>query len=255
VPAGAEVSGSVHLDGGRLEALAAAGGGTPRSSGAVSGEITFSGRGTSPRNVVSALRGTGSLQFKDAKLAALWPGAIGLAVEGALKAESDKLAVTLQQALLSGLSTGQLPLPDGVALEIADGRLRTKPLTIDTAEGRAAGSASLDLRALMFESDWRLEQNPATGTMPDKPALPAVSVSYRGPAASLPALEPRIATEALERELAVRKMERDVEELERLRKLDETRRRNEAERLRRQFDATPPAPVPANPEARPATPG
>jgi hypothetical protein len=92
--------------------------------------------------------------------------------------------------------------------------------------------------------------------MPDKPALPAVQVFYRGPVASVATLEPRIVTEPLERELGVRKMERDVEELERLRKLDEARRRSEAERLRRQFDPTPPVPVPpATPEARPPTPG
>ena len=115
---------------------------------------------------------------------------------------------------------------------------------------------SLDLRTLDFDSEWRLDQKPSAGPA-DKPALPAVTVTYRGPIGSLGGLEPRIASEALERELSVRRMERDVEELERLRKLDEARRREEAERQRRQFEQTPvPVPVaPAAPQPRPATPG
>ena len=142
-----------------------------------------------------------------------------------------------------------------IGVEIADGRLAAKPFAIDTAEGRAQGAASLDLKTLLFESDWRLEQKPSAGPT-DKPALPGVTVSYRGPVAALGSLEPRINSDALERELAVRRMERDVEELERLRRLDETRRREEAERQRRQLEQAPlPPPGPVAPAPRPATPG
>ena len=124
---------------------------------------------------------------------------------------------------------------------------------IDTAEGRARGTAALDLKTLEFESDWRLE--PKAGAAGKAP-LPAVTVSYRGLVAALGSLEPRINSEALERELAVRRMERDVEELERLRRLDEARRREEMERQRRQLEQAPlPGPVPVAPAARPATPG
>jgi uncharacterized protein involved in outer membrane biogenesis len=256
VPGGAELAGKLQIEGGKLEAIAAAGVGAPRASGTVSGEITFSGKGTSPRNAVSALQGTGNLQFDDAKLMGLWPGAIGAAVDAALKVEAEKLAPTLRQALTTGLSARPLPLPGAVALEIGDGRIRIKQLAVEAPEGRALVSANVDLRTLLLEADWRLEQNPATGPMPDKPALPAVTLSYRGSAAAVAAIEPRIVTEPLERELAVRKMERDVEELERLRKLDEARRRSEAERLRRQFDPAPPVLVPpATPDSRPAAPG
>jgi uncharacterized protein involved in outer membrane biogenesis len=256
VPGGVELAGIVRIEGGKLESLVSAAGGTPRASGTASGEIAFSGKGTSPRNAVSALQGTGSLRLEEAALAGIWPGAINAALDAALKVEADRLAGTLRQLLAASLSARPSPLPATVALEIADGRLRIKPFTVATPEGRAAGNTILDLRSLMLESDWRLEQDPAAGPMPDRPALPPVQVSYRGPVASLSALDPQLATEQLERELAVRRMERDVEELERLRKLDEARRRNEAERLRRQFETTPPVPLPpAIPEARPPTPG
>src|SRR5262249_49061741 len=152
-------------------------------------------------------------------LARLWPGAVAIAAEAALKAEPDKVETSLRQGLAAGLAAGRLPLPDNLALEIADGQLRMKPLVIDTAEGRASGAASLDLRTLAFESDWRLEEVVAK---PGTAAPPAVGISYRASVTALGREEPRITTDALAREIAVRRVERDVEELERLRKLDET---------------------------------
>jgi len=250
--AGVEIGGQLSLANAVLETLASDGSEGTRRAGTFGGEIKFSGRGTSPRNALSALQGGGKLELSEARLGTLWPGAIGMAVDAALKAEPDKLAGVVQQTLRAGLAGGQLQLPGTVKLEIADGQLSIKPLAIDTPEGHARGTASLDLRTLYFDSEWRLEQKPT-----DKPALPAVTVVYRGPVGSLGRLEPRIASEALERELAVRRMERDVEELERLRRLDEQRRREEAERQRRQFEQTPmPVPVaPAAPQQRPAAPG
>ena len=258
VPAGAEVTGSLRLTGGTLQALDGSAGWKPRATGTIAGEIKFSARGQSPRSAISVLQGGGTLEFGEARLATLWPGAIGVAAEAALKAEPDKLAATLRQALAASLGSGQPPLPGRIAVDIADGQLAAKAFVINTAEGRAQATASLDLRTLILESEWRLEQKPGAG--PGDKALPAVIVTYRGPVAALGSLEPRIATDALERELAVRRMERDVEELERLRKLDETRRRSDAERLRRQLEqAPPPVPVPVAPAppggTRPAAPG
>jgi hypothetical protein len=255
VAAGAELSGNLRLAGGSLQAVAGSAGGKPRAAGTIGGEIKFSGKGTSPRNALSVLQGSGTLELGDAKLTALWPGAIAVAAEAALKTDPDKLAAVAREALVTGFAGGQLPLPGTLKVEIADGRLSIKPFAIDTADGRAQGGASLDLRALTLDSEWRLDPKPAGPD--DKPALPTVTLTYRGPVTSLGSLEPRIASDALERELAVRRMERDVEELERLRKLDEARRREEAERQRRQFEQTPaPVPVaPAAPEPRSATPG
>jgi hypothetical protein len=250
--AGVEVSGKMGVVGSSLQSFAANGTEASRGMGTADATVTFTGRGTSPRKVISALQGGGMLELRDAGLPALWPGAIGMAAEAALKTEPDKVAAVVQQALAAGLTNGKLQLPGTIKIEIADGQLGVKPLTIDTPDGRARGTASLDLATLNLESEWRLEQK-----VGDKAALPTVAVAYRGPIVSLGRLEPRISSEALERELSVRRMERDVEELERLRKLDELRRREEAERQRRQFEQTPvPVPVaPAAPQPRPAAPG
>jgi hypothetical protein len=226
------------------------------SRGKLNGEIKFAGRGSSPRSALSVASGAGTLDLGGARIAALWPGAIAAGAEAALKADPDKLVAALKTSLAAALAGGQLPLPGTLKLEVADGRLSVKPFAIETSEGSAEGAASLDLRSLAFESEWRLSQKaPAPG---ERPALPPVTVSYRGPLEALGRIEPRISSDALERELAVRRMERDVEELERLRKLDETRRREEAERQRRQFEQTPPSPVPvapAGPPPRAAAPG
>ena len=246
VPAGAELSGSLRVTGAALEAIG--GGAKPGSRGTVGGEIKFAGKGSSPRSALSVANGRGTLELGAAKLTALWPGAIAVGADAALKAEPDKLVAALKPALAAALAGGQLPLPGSLELEIADGRLSIKPFAIHTGEGSAEGAASLDLRSLAFETEWRLGQKPPGPG--EKPALPAVTVTYRGPLEALGRIEPRIASDALERELAVRRMERDVEELERLRKLDEARRREEAERQRRQFEQTP-APVPVAPAVPP----
>jgi AsmA-like protein len=253
--AGVDVSGSLSLAGGTIESLTGNAAGQPRASGVLGGEIKFSGKGTSPRSVLSVLQGSGTLSLGEARLGALWPGAVGKAVEAALKSDPDSLAAILKRTLAAGLADGELQLPGTVSVEIADGRLAAKPFVIATDEGRAQGVASLDLKTLQFDADWRLDQKRAVGAG-DKAPLPGITVSYRGPVTSLAGLQPRIDSDALERELAVRRMERDLEELERLRKLDEARRREDSERQRRQLEqAPPPVPVPMAPAGRPATPG
>ncbi len=246
-PSGAEVTGSLRFNP-NLEAVATvSGGGQPRASGPVALALDFTGRGNSPRAVMSALHGRGTAELGEAKLSAIWPGAVRMAVEAALKVEPDKMAATLRQALASGLSTGTMQLgPNTLQLEIAEGQLRTKPITIETAEGRATGSTMLDLRTLAFESEWRIEQKRADNAPADKPGLPGVAIVYRGPATALSNIEPHVSTEALERELSVRRMERDVEELERLRQLDEARRQSEPEPR-----PEPPPIAPPRPERRP----
>jgi uncharacterized protein involved in outer membrane biogenesis len=211
------------------------------------GSVEFAGRGTSPRAVVAAMQGKGSIDFKEVKIAALWPGAIALAADAALKTEPDKLSATVKQTLAAGLASGSIPLgPRSIALEIGDGQLRTKPLIIETDEGQAGGTASLDLGSLNFRSLWRLEAKaPGAGAAAGK--LPPVAVQYDAPIAALGAHAPRIDSAALEQELSARRIERDVEELERLRKLDEQRRLMESERMRRQFDQTPPVQRPPLP--------
>jgi uncharacterized protein involved in outer membrane biogenesis len=237
-----------------LEALSVDG--TPRASGQANGVLEFTGRGLSPRALMSALQGQGKTQFGEAKLATLWPGAIPLAADAGLKAEPDKLSAAVKQGLASALSNGSLSLAQKTfTLEIADGQLRAKAFAIDTAEGRASGTASVDLKALTFDSQWRLEAKAVAGTGMAAKQLPAVIVVYRGPLAALGTLDPRIDSAALEQELSARKIERDVEELERLRKMDEQRRMMESERLRKQFEQPNQQGAPPSGAPRPAAPG
>jgi hypothetical protein len=186
--------------------------------------VEFAGRGLSPRAVVSALTGEGNISFDDAKLPGLAPGAVAAAADAAVRAEPGKLAPTLRQVLSAGLGTGSLPTGQASSgLEIVDGVVRCRPLVMDTGEGRASGTAKLDLKTLKLDSQWRLEARMPAGGAAAKP-LPAAVVSYRAPLATLGAAELQIDTAVLEQELAARKIERDMEELERLRKLNEAGR-------------------------------
>jgi uncharacterized protein involved in outer membrane biogenesis len=257
--AGAEVRGTLDF-GIALEEFSS--GSPPRAIGPMSGTIAFAGRGLSPRAVMSALQGEGSITFGEAKLTALWPGAIDAAADAALKAETGKLASAVRQALASGLGAGTLLLKQkALALEVADGQLRTKSLVVDTGEGRTSGTARLDLKALTLDSQWRLEAKaPAAGTAV-KP-LPVVTVLYRGPITALGAIEPQIDAAALEQELSDRKIAHGMEELKRL---EEQRRINDTDGLRKPLEQSPPAqrppPVPGIPmppsgrEPRPGSPG
>jgi len=240
-PAGAEVRGTFAI-GLMLEEIAGAR--PPRASGPMIARVDFAGRGVSPRAVVSALTGEGSISFDDARLPGLAPGAVSAAADAAIRAEPGKLAPTLRQTLATGIGTGSLPVGHAsFGLEIADGLVRSRPLAIDTGEGRASGTTRLDLKTLKFDSQWRLEAK-MPGSDAAKP-LPAVVVSYRAPVATLGAGELQIDTAVLEQELAARKIERDMEELERLRKLNEVDPRR---------PPVPPSPAEGPPPAAPAIP-
>jgi hypothetical protein len=251
-PAGVELRGNLRFNA-LLEAFAAAG--TPRTSGPVSGVLEFTGRGLSPRSLMSTLQGQAKLQFGAARLDTLWPGAIPLAADAGLKADPDRLAPTVRQRLAAGLSSGSISLDQkALPAEIADGLLRAKSLSFDTPEGRVTGTASVDLRGLIFDSQWRLEAKSLARAGSAAKPLPPVTVFYRAPLAALGSVEPRIDSAALEQELSARRIEQDVEELERLRRLDEQRRQQEADRLRKQFEATPPVQRPPSPSSNPFEP-
>jgi uncharacterized protein involved in outer membrane biogenesis len=264
-PGNIELTGSATVEA-TLEALAPPrAADTPRAVGPIKATLEFSARGGNPRALVSGLQGKGTVEIGEAKLANLWPGALGAAVEAAMKVEADRVGPTLRQELLDRLTEGQLPLgPGSVAVDIVDGQLRSKPIVVDTDQGRASGTANLDLRSFAFDSEWRLERKRANDKIDEKAALPAAVIQYRGPVTALSALDARIGTGAIERELTARKMELDLEELERLRQADEVRRRSELERQRQQpqdpWAPTRPATTPNTPilpkaNSVPATPG
>ncbi len=251
IAAGAELKGKVTMTA-ALDRLSGAG--SPAPGGAMRANIEFGGRGTSPRAMITALQGKGSIDLKDTKLATPWPGAVALAADAGLKAEPDKLSAIVRQTIATGLRSGVVPIGSRpIGLEIGDGQLRAKPFVIETDEGRASGSASLDLVSFDFRSQWRLESRAVVAGSSTR-RLPMVAVEYAGPISALGALAPRIDSAALEQEISARKIERDVEELERLRKLDEQRRLMETERVRRQFEQTPPIQRPVLPPGVPAAP-
>jgi hypothetical protein len=245
VPGGADVRGTLGF-GIALEEIA--GPRPAKAAGPVSGTLKFVARGLSPRAVMAALQGEGSIVLDEVKLPGLAPGAVAAAAEAGLKAEADKLGATLRQTLAARLATDTLAVGQGTfALEIADGQVRSKSMLIETSEGRAIGSTRLDLTAFKLDSQWRLEPKaPDAGSEAAKRPLPPVIVSYRAPLASLKGAVQQIDTAAVEQELSARKIERDLEELERLRRLDESKK-NEGKAVEPTPPTAPPSGLPGGP--------
>jgi hypothetical protein len=224
--------------------------------GTLTGTLTFSGRGISPRGVVSSATGSGNVQVARARLAQVSPRQVAQAVESALRGPADALAVTLRQALQGAPAGVSIDRRD-IGLDLSEGLLRTRPFSVDSADGRVEGQARMDLASFQTDVEWRIEAKSmpipssvsvpagiprpeATAKAPER--LPPVTISLSGQAGKLGEAVPAVAVEALERELVVRKMERDLEELERLRRLDEQRAKEEAERRRLIEQAQPPLP-------------
>lgn len=233
VAEGISAQGEMQLVNARLERFGSAN--SPAAIGDVSFGLDFNSVGLSPKGLVSAARGKGQIALGRSQLNRLSPGAINTAALAALVAPGDTLVAELRRKLDEGLSNGVVPLgPRNIAVAIADGTARLERVVLETPEGRATGSTTIDVETMTFDSEWRIEPKPALsrGGPGKGGALPGVPVIYVGPLASLGSVEPKLQTEALERELSVRKMERYVDELERLRHSDEERARQEEERSR-----------------------
>lgn len=245
-PAGVTFSGTVKVADAQLDLLGAgAGAGAGRDDRRLSGRASLSastsGRGLSPRGLVAALSGSGEIDITGGQIGAMSLAALRALSDDVINGKREPTVESMEKGVAAILADNrpQTRLAIGnrkLAFDIADGTVKLKPFTIETADGRATNRATLDLGRLVIDSEWRLEQRvdekaPSADKKVAGP-LPPVSVVFVGPAGSLGRLEQAVSVDALTRELAVRRMERDVEKLEELRRADAERARLEAERLK-----------------------
>lgn len=258
-PAGIALTAEGRLTGGRLEALAQ----TPAQSAATGG-VSFSLKGSSialtPRGLIVALAGSGTLTLDRANLRRWNPAAVGTAAEAVIAAKGEGAPGALRELLSFSLTKSGIGLGSPrLGLKLADGTFHVAPLVAATPNGKLTGNLTVDLDSQRLDGEWRIEPRVTTPTPAGaaaKPDLPPVAIIYAGPMAGLTAIEPRLDIDALEREVAVRKVEREVAELERLRALDEDRIRQDAQRRldeqrqedlrRRELEKAPNALAPPN---------
>ncbi len=265
---GVALKGTAKLDGAVLDKIIAAEGAPPIATGAASASLAFAGRGLTPRGVVGSLTGNGSLLLKDTRIARFGAEALEMAVvqllapaktdasrpdagkEVATKDDNDPIDIKVDPAMVKAVIADQLaktPLVLGartIPFEIADGAVRSKPLTFDVPRGRIKISNVIDLPALQIDSEWTIETlarfearpnlsaasgggQPGSGSAAAALQIPSINFVVAGPVADLPRLIPQVNSDGLARELLVRRMEQDVEQLERSRK-----KREEDEALR-----------------------
>ncbi len=246
--AGASLVGTLKAGGLRLDALAPAPNRAGRRlSGTASVTASVSGRGLSPRGLLSALAGKGEIEVGNGGAGALAPLLLRRLSDEIISGAREPTVEAVEQAMLAKLTStaaeAGLAIGDRkLQFDVADGAVKVRPFVIDTPDGRASNRTTIDLAALMIDSEWKIEQrvaqlSPASQSAKSLGPLPPVTVVFVGPVAALGRLDPVVSVDALVRELAVRRMERDVDELERLRRLDEGRVKAEAERRKAEEEA------------------
>ncbi len=225
------LDGVLSLSGANLSGL------TPTASAPLSATVKLKGSGLSAAGIVASLSGSGEANLGSGEIKGVAPAGIAGVVDTALASKEPIVGDALSDTLRHSLADSHLTLkPVKVPFAIAYGVARTEKLAVAAPEGRTSLDASLDLNALKFALDWRIEaaSKPSlSGAI--KPALSPLQFSVQGPLSALPGAETSLSLGSFEQELVVRRMEHDAEELARLRKADEERRRaEEAERIKRE---------------------
>ena len=226
--AGARIEAELGAGGLSLAALAEAVGSRRNVAGTGAASLSFSGQALSPRSLIGALKGKGSLKLAGAALEGLSPSIVSETVSAAFDKNFQINTAALQGEIRNRIFGGRVEIGDReVGLEINDGVLRLARFDTAAVAGSVETLATVDLSSMHAETEWRLI---AAAALAGKPSWPPVSVYYTGALGALSKVEPRVALGSFERELTVRRMEHEVEELERLRKLDEERAQQERER-------------------------
>ncbi len=204
-----------------------------RAAGRFGLTLQATGQALSPRALVTALRGSGQLDFAALRVPGLQPATLTGIADAVVIGEAPP--DELNQQLVAALANGSVRVGNSKAeLKIADGALLVGKIARRIGPARLVNQTTIDLVRMGFDSQWQVDTVLKRALEPDlvvKP-LPPVQVVYAGLLADLSRLEPAVSTGDLQRELTVQRMEHDVRRLERLRKEDEERARAEAERLR-----------------------
>ena len=251
-PAGVAFNGDLALTDANLSAL------TQGAWGPLAVSASLKGQGLSASGLIASLSGSGEAALGAGQIKGVAPGAVASTIDGALASKEPLAGDDLSRTIRLSLAASSLAFePRKLPFTLANGVARVPLSAFPAREGRATFESSLDLNALRFATDWRIEAaakpSPA-GTL--KPPLPAVMMSQSDVLANIAASEGKITLGAFEQELVVRKMEHDSEELERLRKLDEERRLQEdADRQKAAAAAAAAAALAAGANAQPPTPG
>ena len=260
---GTTLSGTFALTDASLAAI------TGQAQGPLSLTASVKGQGLSASALIAGMSGSGEADLGGGQIKGVAPSAVAGLVDGVLAAKEPVTGDALSDALRRALTASSLVLtPQKVPFQIAFGVVKLPAYAFKAPAGRSTLEASLDLAALTYALDWRIEAaSKPTSTGAVKPPLSAVRLTSEGALSALPGAEMKMSLGSFEQEIVVRKMEHDAEELERLRKLDEEMRKQEdADRQKKEAedaaalsaaskaaaDGQPPAPSPAAaPEAAP----
>ncbi|MEO1205836.1 MAG: AsmA family protein [Pseudomonadota bacterium] len=220
--AGAKLDGTLRLSDGRLERILGRAKTKAAGTGGAVLDAKFSGRGLTPRALMLALNGQGTVSLQKVTLNGLAPGQVADAAEALLSRPPDEsIEGEAGPAVSEALGAGQLSLGSTkVPFRIRDGAVRFAEMAIRADGGTVRGITTMDLMSFSIDSAWKVV---AASRFEGKPDWPVVDVVFVGPLTSLGSIEPQISSGALERELGVQRLERIALRLEELRAEDEAR--------------------------------
>nr|WP_245404847.1 AsmA family protein [Ancylobacter gelatini] len=239
----AQLDGHLALNDAEIAQLVrAAGTARPGVSGRTSVNLDVSGAGRSPRAIVAALSGQGSLTVSGLEIAGADPEALAYAMratEAGLPPDEARITGVLEE----GLARGPLKLAQAEsALGLVGGVLRSGSARFSQGTRRFALSGALDLPQLAFEATLDME-DPAAGP---QAAMPGAALVWRG---SLDAPERRVDVTALSAAINMRALERETRRLEEEFRRQPPAPQTPAQQAPLRAPAAAPAPPPASPAA------
>lgn len=182
----------------------------PLASGKMSLELALKGQGRSPRGLVSALSGEGSIRFSDGQILSLSPAALPALVKRPAKLDD----IGLTERFKKTLNLAAFPYKAfKISVNVADGTLKVAGVPLRSGKTTLKISSLIDVARLRFDGTLTVRAD-IPGTR--QPSPPPVNLVFAGPLSELGRLTPTIDAKSLKRYLTVRRMERDVEQLEKL---------------------------------------
>jgi uncharacterized protein involved in outer membrane biogenesis len=222
----------------------------PLLTGKASLTLTASGRGLSPRGLISVLQGRGALVFTDGQLLRFAPAAVQKAADELLASPQPLTEDAVKKKAGEAAQSGDLKFRHLTApLTIRDGMLEARRASFRGRDGTVRTEAFVDLSSLNADTTWQL------GVGSDKRAKwPPMKIQISGPLRELGAKPRALAAEDYVRAVLIRKMEGDITRLESLNRPSPpssswTPKQDEQPKppRRKRAQETPPPPAPQAP--------
>jgi hypothetical protein len=208
------LDGSVKLENINITKLTTPNKGKPLFKSEGDLELAFTGKGFSPRGLITIATGKGKFNLNEGTLYGLSPAAIKKAADSFPEEKAAVKRKRWSEQLSAKLRKGKLNIPAITApVTLQNGLLQVKDLELKSKYYKTEIDTTLDFTAFYLDSAWEVSTRRQSKYGED---LPPVRVVFAGPLANFTELQPQIDHGELERFLSFKGAERKMERLEKL---------------------------------------